>query len=168
MGMSVEGFDAFYAAAAPRLTQHLYLATGDLTRAQDCAQEAFLRAWHRWDTLSDTVADPYSWVRAVAWRLAVSDWRRAMAQLRALVRHGPPGDAPALSPDETAVRQALADLPLEQRAALVLHYFADLPVREIAQVLDVPEGTIKARLSRGRAALSRTLSEEEVRWRTRS
>lgn len=161
------GFDAFYASAAPRLTQHLYLATGDLTRAQDCAQEAFLRAWRRWDSLEASVDDPYAWVRQVAWRLAVSDWRRAMAQLRALVRHGPPANVPGASPDETAVRLALSRLPVEQRAVLVLHYFVDLPVREVAEVLAVPEGTVKARLSRGRAAMSKSLRGEGEQWLTR-
>lgn len=38
-------FDAFYVATARRLTRHLYLATGDLTRAEKCMQEAYLRAW---------------------------------------------------------------------------------------------------------------------------
>ncbi|NHC47150.1 RNA polymerase sigma factor [Motilibacter aurantiacus] len=158
------GFDEFVAAASPRLVQHLSLALGDPSRAQDCAQEAFVRAWQRWARLTAEGSDPYAWVRTVAWRLAVSDWRKAAAHLRALVRHGPALDVAEPLPDGVAIRDALARLPVDQRVALVLHYFADLPVREIADVLRVPEGTVKARLSRGRKALAGLLSElEEAR-----
>lgn len=161
MARESDTFDEFYLAAAPRLVQLLYLATGDLGRAQDCTQEAFLRAWRRWDSISADVADPFAWVRRVAWRLAISDWRRAMAQVRALVRHGPVGDLPAPTGIEVAVRDALAQLSVEQRAAVVLHYFADLRVTDIAELLDVPDGTVKARLSRGRAALALLLRDAE-------
>lgn len=167
MGRDAAGYDAFYASAAPRLTHQLFLATGDLTRAQDCTQEAFLRAWRRWDSLSREVDDPYAWVRTVAWRLAVSEWRRSLAQVRALVRHGPAPVVPPPSGDEVAVRAALAQLSLEQRAALVLHYFADLSVKDVAAALGVPEGTVKARLSRGRVVLSRLLQEEDE-WTRKS
>lgn len=160
-------FDVFYASFAPRLVRHLYLATGDLERAQDCAQEAFLRAWRRWDTVGAETADPVAWVRTVAWRLAVNDWRRSVAHLRALARHGAPPDTPSLSPDAVAVRTAIARLPREQQVTLVLHHVAGLPVREVAQVLDVAEGTVKARLSRARAALAPMLrDDEEVPWTT--
>lgn len=160
-------FDAFYSVAAPQITRQLFLATGDITRAQDCTQEAMLRAWRQWAVIAATTADPYAWVRKVAWRLAVSDWRRALARLRALIRHGPAEQVPEPSPDARAVRDALATLPVAQRAALVLHYFADLPVREVALVLGVPEGTVKARLVRGRRALEALLTDlEETPWTT--
>lgn len=160
-------FDAFYLAAAPRLTRQLYLATGDATRAQDCAQEAFIRAWRQWESLSAHSAEPYSWVRTVAWRLAVSDWRRALARLRALARHGSAVDVLEPSATAVAVRDALAQLPMPQRAALVLHYFADLTVEDVAQALGVPTGTVKARLARGRRALEPLLrDEEEKSWTT--
>nr|WP_269204794.1 sigma-70 region 4 domain-containing protein [Motilibacter deserti] len=92
-----------------------------------------------------------------------------MAQLKALVRHGPVPDVPAPSPDVVAVRAALETLPRDQRAALVLHYFSGLRVREIADLLGVAEGTVKARLSRGRTALAPLLrnDEEDPSW-TRS
>ena len=52
---------------------------------------------------------------------------------------------------------ALRRLPAAQREAIALHHLADLPVAEVAQTLGVPEGTVKARLSRGRAALAELL-----------
>jgi RNA polymerase sigma-70 factor (ECF subfamily) len=50
-------------------------------------------------------------------------------------------------------------LPAAYREVIVLHYFADLPVDEIARLLDVPTGTVKSRLSRGRAALATHLGD---------
>ena len=56
---------------------------------------------------------------------------------------------------------ALRQLPDSQREVLALHYLADLPVLEVAELLGVPEGTVKSRLMRGREALAALLSEEE-------
>ena len=64
-----------------------------------------------------------------------------------------------LSADRVALVGALRQLPYEQREAIVLHHIVDLPVREIAVQLGVPEGTIKARLSRGRAGLAPLVHE---------
>jgi RNA polymerase sigma-70 factor (ECF subfamily) len=153
-------FDVFYAATASRLTRQLFLATGDLTRAEDCVQEAFMRAWRRWDEL-DGDGNPLAWVRTVAWRLAINDWRRLLAHLRAMARHGPERDVAPPSADLIAVRDELARLPQPQRVVLVLHYFADMTVAEVAAVLDVAEGTVKARLSRGRDALATRLTVSE-------
>ena len=67
------------------------------------------------------------------------------------------------APSEThvALVAALKQLPEAQRQALVLHHIADLPVQDVAREVGVPEGTIKARLSRGRAALAALLADEE-------
>jgi RNA polymerase sigma-70 factor (ECF subfamily) len=159
------GFDAFYSARAQRLTRHLYLATGDLARAQECAQEAFLRAWLRWDRLQTD--DPVGWVHTVAWRLAVTDWRASVRRQLAMQRHGLPADAPAPSVDVIAVRDALALLSEGQRAVLVLHYFDDQPIAVIARTLGIAEGTVKARLTRGRQAMETLLAlPEETTWTT--
>jgi RNA polymerase sigma-70 factor, ECF subfamily len=156
-------FDAFYAATAPTLVAQLYLVTGDLCQAQDCVQEAYSRAWQRWDKIcANTAHDPVAWVRSVAWRIAVSAWRRQLAHRRALRRHGAPQDVPGPSADVLAVRDALRRLPLSQRAALVLHHYEGMRVDEVAEVLGVPSGTVKARLSRGRAALAALLADHET------
>lgn len=154
-------FDRFYLATAPRVLAHLYLITGNMSEAQDCTQEAYSRAWQRWDKLTDDgQREPLGWVRSVGCRLAISNWRRAMAQTRAWGRHGPQPDVVEPSADVVAVRQALAQLSPGQRAAIVLHHFADLRVEDVAAELKVPVGTVKARLSRGRAALAVLLGDE--------
>ena len=62
-----------------------------------------------------------------------------------------------LPEDRLALMAALRRLPAAQREAIALHHLADLPVAEVALTLGVPEGTVKARLSRGRAALAELL-----------
>lgn len=156
----VAEFDAFYLAQAPSLVRQLHAMTGDLGEAQDCVQEGFSRAWQRWDRVGRYDA-PEAWVRQVAWRLAVSRFRRATTGLRAARRHGPPPDEPAPSPDRVALVAALATLPAAQRRAVVLHHVAGLSVQEVAAETGSPTGTVKARLSRGRAALAAALADPE-------
>ncbi|MBS2533441.1 SigE family RNA polymerase sigma factor [Catenulispora sp. NF23] len=154
-------FEAVYAATAPRLIHQLYLVIGDLSEAQDCVQEAYARAWSRWDRITATGGgDPVGWVKTTAYRLAVSRWRHFSAGLRALRRHGVTGDPQGPNPDTVAVRDALAALPMNQRMALVLYHIGDLTVDEIAAQLDVPSGTVKARLARGRKALATLLADD--------
>lgn len=153
-------FEAVYAATAPRLVHQLYLVIGDLSEAQDCVQEAYARAWSRWDRLAAAGGDPVGWIKTTAYRLAVSRWRHMTAGLRALRRHGAPRELPGPTPDTVAVRDALAALPLNQRVALVLYHIGDLTVEEISTQLDVPSGTVKARLARGRKALAALLADD--------
>lgn len=152
------GFDAFYAASGPRLVRQLHAMTGDLGDAQDCVQEAFARAWQRWSRVS-ALDDPEQWVRTVAWRLAVSRFRRLTTARGALRRHGPPPDVPAVDADHVALVAALRQIPEAQRRAVVLHHVVGLSVDEVAAETGAPSGTVKARLARGRAALAALLSD---------
>lgn len=154
-------FDEFYAASSARLVRALHGMTGDLAEAQDVVQEAYARAWQRWSTVSRYEL-PEAWVRQVAWRLAISRARRAKVGLGKMRRHGPPPDVPALGPDRVALLRALSQIPEAQRRAVVLHHVSGLSVAEIATECGVPDGTVKARLSRGRAALASLLTETEL------
>ena len=152
------GFDAFYVATAPRLVRQLHAMTGDLGEAQDCVQEAYARAWQRWGAVQAYDA-PEAWVRQVAWRLAVSRFRRARVGAGLLRREGPPDDVAAPGPDRVALVAALRQLPEAQRRALVLHHLGGLTVDEVAAETGSPAGTVKARLSRGRSALAALLTD---------
>jgi RNA polymerase sigma-70 factor (ECF subfamily) len=151
--MDEAGFDAFYAASFGRLVGQLHALIGDRVEAQDCVQEAFVRAWSHRASL-DASRSPESWVRTAAYRLAVSRWRRRQRSRRdpdraIEQRRGP--ESP--TEDRVALVQALARLPEPQRRALVLHHLCDLSVQAVAEETGVSEGTVKARLARGRAAL---------------
>ncbi|GAA1539293.1 RNA polymerase sigma factor [Nocardioides humi] len=158
--MDAAEFDEFYAGSFRRVTGQVYAMIGDLEEATDCTQEAFARAWAHRRKL-DRAAYPEAWVRTTAHRLAVSRWRRRRRGERSPDR-ALQDVRPAAAVDEAhvALVAALRQLPEAQRQALVLHHIADLPVQQVAAEVGVPEGTIKARLSRGRAALAALLADE--------
>ena len=154
-------FDALYAASFRRLTAQVYAMVGDLEEAQDCVQEAFVRAWDKRRTLDHDLA-PEAWVRTVAYRLAVSRWRKARKALLPPDRAMQQASSPA-EPDVTrvALARALQQLPADQRRAIVLYHLGDLSVADVAAEMGVPVGTIKARLTRGRATLAKLLGDSE-------
>lgn len=158
--MDAEAFDEFYAASFARLVGQVYALVGDRDEAQECVQEAFVRAWSHRRQL-DRDRSPEAWVRTTAHRLAISRWRRTVRARRAPDRalqpdkQGAPPDA-----ERVALVAALRQLPEPQRTALVLHHVCDLPVHEVAVEVGAPEGTVKARLSRGRAALHTLLRDD--------
>ena len=154
-------FDDFYTASFQRITGQVYAMIGNRDEAQECVQEAFVRAWAHRRKL-ERAEHPEAWVRTTAYRLAVSRWRRVQRGKRPTDRAvGPSLETAAPSEAHVALVAALKQLPEAQRQALVLHHIADLPVHDVAREVGVPEGTIKARLSRGRAALAALLADEE-------
>jgi len=159
--MDEQEFDDFYAASFSRLTGQLYAMVGNRDEAQECVQEAFVRAWAHRKKL-EQAEHPEAWVRTTAYRLAVSRWRRTRLARRAPDRavSAPLSSGPA-DENRVALVTALRQLPEAQRRALVLHHLCDLPVQDVAREVGVPEGTIKARLSRGRAALAALLDPSD-------
>lgn len=158
--MEASEFDEFYAASFRRVTGQVYAMIGDFDEATECTQEAFARAWAHRRKL-DRAEYPEAWVRTTAYRLAVSRWRRRRRAERSpdrALQGG--GTAAAVDESHVALVAALRRLPEAQRQALVLHHIADLPVAQVAAEVGVPEGTIKARLSRGRTALAELLTDE--------
>lgn len=151
------GFAVFYGRQAPGLVRAVHAMTGDASEGQDCVQEAFAKAWQRWEVVSAYDA-PEAWVRQVAWRLAVSRFRRARHGRDRLRGQRPPEPVPALSSDHVALVQGLGALPLAQCQAIVLHHLLGLSVEEVARDMSAPVGTVKARLSQGRAALAAQLA----------
>jgi RNA polymerase sigma-70 factor (ECF subfamily) len=152
--------DDLYAASYRRLVAQLHAVTGNRQEAEDVVQEAFMRAMGRWEDVR-TYDAPEAWLRTVALNLARSRFRRAIRGAAALVKHGVPHEEPELSPDHVALMTAMRGLPEPQREALVLHHFVGMSVDEVAASVGAPSGTIKARLSRGRAALAGTLGVDE-------
>jgi RNA polymerase sigma-70 factor (ECF subfamily) len=150
-------FADFYSATWPRTLAVVYALTGDRGTAEEIAQEAYVKAWSHWGRVA-TYDQPAAWVRQVATRLTVSRWRRTKVAAAWFARNR--REQVVDPPDETtaALVQALLRIPEAQRRAIVLHHLADLPVDEVARIEHCPPGTVKARLSRGRAALALLLS----------
>jgi len=153
-------FDAFYAATGRRLVAQVYAMTGDRAEAEDAVAEAYARAWQRWGTVAHC-HDPAAWVRTVAFRIAVSSWRRAVNRRSAHARLGRPVPAPEPGPDTVALVRALRQLPAAQRRAVVLFHLAGLSVGEVAQETGASLSAVKVRLSRGRRALAALLGNDQ-------
>ncbi|MFG2042461.1 SigE family RNA polymerase sigma factor [Dactylosporangium sp. NPDC048998] len=152
--------DQVYAACFQRLVVQLYAVTGDLSEAQEAVQEAFVRA------ISDPrrfqrLDNPEAWLCRVAINISRSRFRRRMVLETLLRRAGPVPVVPDPSPEHVTLMAALRRLPVGQRYAIALHYLADRPVEEVAEVLGVSIGTVKSRLSRGRRALAALLADEQ-------
>jgi RNA polymerase sigma-70 factor, ECF subfamily len=157
-----EGFDAFYQESAAQVLRQLYALCGDLEEARDCLQEGYARAWQRWDRLA-SYDNPAAWVRTAAWRVAISRWRRARRLLRVHDGASAQRDDFENLADLLSLSSALRQLPARQRQAVILYHLAGLSVEEIADQVQSPAGTVKARLSRGRAALAQKLGDREDR-----
>jgi RNA polymerase sigma-70 factor (ECF subfamily) len=160
MTTAEDEFAAFYDATWSRTVACAYAVTGELGAAEETAQEAYTRAWPRWSKLS-TYDDPGAWVRQVATRQAISRWRRVRTARGFLARSRPPEPSPPPDENSVALVAALRRLPEAQRRALVLHHLAGFSVADIAAAEKCPEGTVKARLSRGRAALVPLLGDTQ-------
>lgn len=159
-GSAEAEFDELYRATAQRVVGLVYAATGDLELARDSTQEAFARAWQRWDQVSEA-DEPGAWVRAVAHRIAISAWRKDTNRISAMERHGEGTGPSGPTEDRVAVVAALRTLGPDVRATLAMYYLADLSVEEISRETGTPSGTIKARLHRGRAQLAAILGDRD-------
>jgi len=148
-----------YDASYRRLVGQLATVTGSLGEAEDVVQEAFARAVDH-PRIFRSTENPEAWLRTVALNVARSRWTRAKRWARLAPRLAERPMQAGPSPDHVALVRALRQLPRGQREVIALHHLADLPVQEVATTLGVPAGTVKARLSRGRAALAALLADD--------
>ena len=149
-----EDLDAFCRVEYSRVQGALVLYTGEPALAEELTQDAFVRVCRDWTKVS-RLDRPGAWAHHVAMNLARSRFRRRGAKRRAEARLRSGAVAPPLpsTDDAVAVRTAVGALPDDERAVVVLRYFADLSVADTATALDVPAGTVKTRTRRALAAL---------------
>jgi len=135
--------------------------------AEDAAQETFLRVLRQGQSM-DVIADPKAWLARIAWRVSLDrirrtprdgeeDWSILLDQLRA-----PEASAEQLASDAQMLRlteRMVANLPSDLRAVLTLSTVEELNSREIAEILGIPEGTVRTRLQRARQTLKEKLTE---------
>lgn len=146
---------AVFEASYRRLVGQLYAVCGDLTEAEEVVAEAFARAVQHQRTFV-RLDNPEAWLRTVAVNVSRTRFHRRRP---VAVPGRDEGRHPTLDDDRLVLVAALRLLPAAQREAIALHYLADLPVHEVAATTGVPVGTVKARLSRGRAALAVLLAD---------
>lgn len=154
-------FSEFYAAEFGRLAGYCRALVGSESAARDIAQEALVRVFSRWVS----VTQPKAYAYLVATNLAKRTWKRGSLERKAYERTGLAafeGGRSASDPAESDgawLRALVEDLPDRHRLPVLLHYYADLPVAEVGRLLHLPAGTVKRRLHEARAALARTVGE---------
>jgi len=151
-------FADFVAARYRALLRTGFALTGDLGHAEDLAQSALIKTYLAWGRLREiTSAEGYA--RRTLVRLALRERQRRwhgeisaeqLPESDASGRAAGQGNQDDLAID---VRRALAALPADQRAVLVLRYLDDQTEAETAQILGIAQGTVKSRASRGLASL---------------
>ena len=149
-------YEQVYLAEYDRIVRTVYLVVRDAGRAEDLAQEAFVRLYLQWGKVG-RYERPGAWVRRVAIRLATREAHRE--RVRSLLERKARAPVMANEPDADLMHVVSA-LPLRQRAAVVLFYYEDLPVAEVADTLAMSESAVKVTLHRARHAIAARLGEE--------
>ena len=150
--------------------------TNSTQQAQDLTQEVFLRVFKTIKTFRSTEGSFHTWLARVTRNLLIDHYRRTRQervtdsieeQLPMLEEAG--GAAP-VRPDQalagreaaTILQATLQKLSPDLREAVILRDLQEMEYREIAEVLDIPEGTVKSRINRGRAELARLLRKQKL------
>jgi RNA polymerase sigma-70 factor, ECF subfamily len=163
---SREDFDRLYRSAYPRVFRTLVAILNDPAEAEDCAQEAFVKAfqaWKRWRP--DAPAE--AWIHRIAVNRAISYRRsarlRSIGELLRRLGRPPASVDPAHLVTKPDLLKALRSIPPKLAAAIVLRYYHGYNNREIAAALGVSERTIGSRLSQAAARLRPLLEESSPR-----
>lgn len=142
---TVGGIEEFCRSLRPGLLGVLTVQYGHHV-AEELTQETLARVYAHWEQVRQA-RSPQAWAYRVAFNLARCALRRKLAERRAMARVGTElaTAAPGLDPaDVLALRSAIGRLPKRQRTALVLRYYADLSVAEVAEVMGCSVGTVKS------------------------
>ena len=146
----------FFRAEYPAVLRTVFLILHDRHRAEDIAQEAFIQLLAHWRKVS-RYERPEAWVRRVAIRLAMRHQKRE--RIRSLLERET-ARATTLEVGDIDLARAVGRLPMMQRATVVLFYFEDRPIAEIADILAIAPSTAKVHLHRARTRLAELLGEE--------
>ena len=146
--MTRERFISEVRACQGRLRRFLTSLCGDAALADDIAQEALVRAYV---SSGRFIGNFKAWLFRIAYNCFIDNLRRMpdTTDLDKAARVAGDEDSDAAFRQEE-LRRALALIPEKERTAIVLHYFEDLPIKDIAVIMQVPSGTVKYYLSVGR------------------
>lgn len=155
-------FERLYLTSYGRILGTVTAMLGDRAAAEDCCQDAFERAYKKWDTWQP-IAPAEAWVHRIAINAAVS-YRRKMKlrEVGEVIRRmgrpeGPPD--PQVEIERRDLALALGKLPPKQAAAIVLRHYHGYTNRAIAQALGIPERTVASRLAIAKQRLRGMLTQ---------
>lgn len=142
-----QSFDVLYKASNGRMVRLAWLLVGSRAVAEELVHDAFLAVYQRWDDIDN----PGGYLRRTVVNHSLQWQRRRHREhdLLAVIGEPPPTGDPAVD----TMWDAIARLPADRRAVVVLRYWADLPHDEIAEILGCPVGTVRSRLHRALADL---------------
>ena len=146
------GFEEFFEAQRVRLARALYLVTGSAAEADELAQEAFVRVYERWDRVG-RMASPEGYLFRTAMNLHRNRLRWLTSRARQLVEPAAAADPADVVAHRDSIDRAFASLPVGQRRAVVLVEWLGMSQEEAAKTLQIKPGSLRARLSRAKAAL---------------
>ena len=153
-------------AEQQRLVGAVALLTGDREVAVDAVAEAVARAWER-VSKGEEIDNLGGWIRVVAFNVARGTFRRRRNERLAFERLNAAVETPGpdvLTP-ASDMQALLASLPRRQREVVVMHYFLDIPVDEVATELGLSEKTVRNFLRRARASLLGIMQHQRVQER---
>jgi RNA polymerase sigma-70 factor (ECF subfamily) len=160
-----DAFSELVARSIGRLTAVARMILRDEYAAQDAVQEAFIEAWRSLPGLREP--DKFeAWLRRLLVRACFKGMRRTK-RVSAVEIRLTPADEPAIFGNERSVamhdelERGLARIPADQRAAVVLVYYLDLPLADAAEAMGIPLGTTKSRLNRATQALRAAIEADE-------
>jgi RNA polymerase sigma factor (sigma-70 family) len=140
----------------------LSLLCGDAGVAEELAQEALARVWAHWPKLRGLEPQAVvAWTYRLAVNLATSWVRRRIVERRAVARLAgrlPSAAVEADLAEAVTIRRQVAALPRRQRTALVLRYYVDLPVEQVADLMGCAPGTVKSLTSKAIHSLRRGMA----------
>ncbi|MFO7190746.1 SigE family RNA polymerase sigma factor [Thermocrispum sp.] len=151
-------FVEFVRSRGPVLRRTAFLLCGDWHRAEDLVQTALLKLFRAWSRIRATEAvDAYA--RTALVRTVMDDSRLLRYRRERVSDSLPETVVPAEDTDATLdARRVLAMLPPRQRAVIVLRYWEDLPIDEVARILGCSDGTVKSQAAKGLATLRKLLT----------
>ena len=150
-----EQFSEFFAARAPAMRRTAYLIVGDWHGAEDVTQLGFARLYVVWPRVRPDTLEPYA--RKIVVNEALGWLRR---RRRDHLTEAPPEPRLVATADSPLdVAHALSLLPGQQRAIVALRFLDDLPVSEVARILEIAEGTVKSQTSRALTTLRARIPE---------
>lgn len=156
-------FEKIYSENAQSIKRLCYLYLKDINLAEDATQEAFIKAYRKLSTFKNK-SSVNTWLTAIA----INTCKNIMRQ-KAFTEHIPLDEAreiktPSKSDPDTIIslNEALQSLPIDLRTVILLKYYRDLPIKDIAKITKAPETTVNYRLLKAKEILKEMLKEDII------
>ena len=157
-------FSQIYDQNIDKIYRFIFLKVNSQETAEDLASETFLRGWRTFQDRAKKIDNPSAFLYQIARNLII-DFYRERGKMQVISVEGVQIDDPRnnleekslLSSDIDVIKQALRSLKEDYQTVVICHYLNDLPVPEIAKIMEKPEGTVRVTLHRALRALKKEL-----------